>query len=260
MFPWRALHEGFTAPWAGLRYLAKNPALWRYGALPIVVNLLITGLLLAVLMCAGVYFCVAIHPKFGEGWLWLFAEISVATMLAIVVLAITAAAWLLLQSILCGFFYDRLARQVEIQLGIPPEQLKNVSLFSQTVDTLRDVRQLLLINAGCFAVQFIPAVGPVLGLCGSYYFTSYLLGLEYFDYPLALRGRRRAEKLDFAHRHRFHVIGLGTAVAVLVILPIINALFLTTAVIGAVLLHKRLHDTSINDPTPGPKPTGEAIQ
>lgn len=260
MYPWRAFHEGFTAPLAGLRYLSHNVTLWRYGVLPILVNLLITGLLLAALAGAGIYFCVAIHPKFGEGWLWLLAEISVAAMLAIIVLAITVAVWLMMQSILCGFFYDRLARQVEIQLSILPEQLKDVSQWSQVVDTSRDVSQLMLINVGCFAMQFIPAAGPVLGLGGSYYFTCYLLGLEYFDYPLTLRGYRRAEKMAFAHRHRFHVLGLGTAVAVLAIFPIINALFLTTAVIGAVLLHRRLNDTSVNDVTPEPGPTGEAIR
>lgn len=244
MFAWQAFHEGLAVPWAGLRYMSKNVSLWRYGILPVIVNLLITGLLLAFLIGAGVYFCVAIHPKFGEGWMWLLAEVAVVAMLAIAVLATTVAAWLMLQSILCGYFYDQLARQVESQLGISPGQLKDVALWSQATDSLRDVSQLLLINAGCFLVQFIPGIGTVLGVCGSYYFTCYTLGLEYFDYPLALRGYRRAEKLAFARRHRFHVLGLGTAVAVLVIIPIINAVFLTTAVTGAVLLNRRLETTA----------------
>jgi uncharacterized protein involved in cysteine biosynthesis len=80
----------------------------------------------------------------------------------------------------------------------------------------------------------------VLGLCGSYYFTSYTLGLEYFDYPLALRGLRRPEKLAFGRRHRLHVLGLGTAVAILALVPIVNAVLLTTAVTGAVLLHRQI--------------------
>ena len=72
------------------------------------------------------------------------------------------------------------------------------------------------------------------------YFTCSTLGFEYFDYLLSLRGLRRSEKLAFARRRRPFTLGLGTSVAVLAFVPIINAVFLTTAVVGAVLLHKRL--------------------
>jgi len=147
---------------------------------------------------------------------------------------------MVLQSVLCGWFYDKLARHVEGQLGAPPEELKDVPLWPQVVDSLKDAAQLLLINVVCLAVQIIPGFGAILGLCGSYYFTCNALGLEYLDYPLSLRGLRRPEKRAFARRHRLQTLGFGTSVVLLAIVPVFNAVFLTTAVTGAVLLHQRL--------------------
>lgn len=241
--PWRAFRDGLAAPWAGFHYMSDNPALWRYGMWPVALNLLLTGLLLAFLVGASVYFFTAVHPQFGEGWLWRLAEVLAVVAFAAIALAATVAVWLILQSALCAWFYDRLARRVELRLGAKPEDLREVPIWPQAVDAMRDVGWLLAINVGCLAVQIIPGVGTVLGLSASYYFTSYTLGLEYFDYPLALRGLRRSEKRAFARRHRLHVLGLGTAVAILALVPIVNAVLLTTAVTGAVLLHRQLGRT-----------------
>ena len=100
-------------------------------------------------------------------------------------------------------------------------------------------------NAVCLGVQLVPVVGTMAGLCGSYYFTCATLGFEYFDFPMALRGMRRREKLAFVRRHRACTLGLGTVVMAMAMLPILNALFLTTAVIGAVLLHRRLETPTV---------------
>jgi len=241
---WQDFREGLMTPWDGLRHMARNPSLWRYGILPVVVNLLITGLLLMILIATGVYFFTAIHPKFGDGWLWGLAELLVAGLFVVAVIGLAVTAWMALQTILCGWFYDRLARQVELQIGTRPEDLRDVPFWPQAVDALRAVGLLALVNAGCIVVQIVPGVGTVLGLLGSYYFTCSTLGFEYFDYPLSLRGLRRSEKLAFTRRHRPHTLGLGTAVAMLALIPVVNAVFLTTAVTGAVLLHRRLKEPS----------------
>ena len=224
--------------------MSANPSLWRYGVAPIVMNLFITGLLLFLLVVGGVYFFPAMHGYFDGGWLWRIVEACAVVAAAAIGVAAVAAAWIILQAILCGWFYDRLARQVELQQGAAPEDLIDAPLAAQAVDALRAVGFLLAANAGCLLVQLAPVVGSALGVCGSYYFTAATLGFEFFDYPMSLRGMRRAEKLAFARRHRLQTFGLGTSVAVLAFVPVLNAVFLTTAVTGAVLLHKRLSPVS----------------
>jgi len=238
----RAFYDGLAAPWAGLRFIANNPTLWRYGVLPIAVNLLITGLLLFLLIGTGFWFFPAMHSYFDAGYFWRIVEALAVVAAAMAALVMLVAAWLMLQAVLCAWFYDRLARQVEFRLGTNPAELHDAPLTAQALDSIRAVGFILAANAGCLVVQLIPVAGSVLGLCGSYYFTCSTLGFEFFDYTLSLRGLRRTEKLAFARRHRWHTLGLGTAVAALAFVPIVNAVFLTTAVAGAVLLRKRIND------------------
>jgi uncharacterized protein involved in cysteine biosynthesis len=79
-------------------------------------------------------------------------------------------------------------------------------------------------------------------VCGSYYFTCSTLGYAYLDYPLSLRGMRRKEKRRFVREHRSHSLGLGTAAMGLAFLPVANAVFLTTAVVGGVMLYRGIRD------------------
>ena len=243
-----AFGEGLTVPWLGLRYMSRHPALWRYGVIPVLLNLLITTLLLVLLIVVAVLFFSKLHPRFVDGWGWTLVEILLGVLLLVAVLGLTLVAWLVLQGILCGHFYSRLARQVELQLGMPPEQIAEVPFAYQVGDTLRDVGFLAVVNAGCICVQIVPGIGSVLGVCGSYYFNCFTFGLDYLDHPLALRGTRRREKRAFAKRHRAHTLGLGTAVLAITLLPVVNAVLLTTAVTGAVLLHRRLARCDLNGP------------
>lgn len=137
-------------------------------------------------------------------------------------------------------------------LGLPSEQIKEVPFAYQVGDTLRDVGFLAVVNTGCICVQIVPGVGSVLGVCGSYYFNCFTFGIDFLDHPLALRGIRRREKRAFAKRHRTHTLGLGTAVLGITLLPVINAVLLTTAVTGAVLLHRRLAASDDDHALPEP--------
>jgi uncharacterized protein involved in cysteine biosynthesis len=232
-----AFVEGLATPSVGFRHMGRHPALWRYGVIPTLLNLLITTLLLAVLVILAVLFFSRLHPWFDDGWGWRVVEVFAGLLLLVAVLGLTLVGWLVLQGILCGYFYSKLAREVELQLGMPPEEIKEVPFSYQVADTLRDVGFLAAANAACIAVQIVPAVGSVLGVCGGYYFNCFTFGLDYLDHPMALRGMRRWEKRAFAKRHRAHTLGLGTAVLAITLL---NAVLLTTAVAGAVLLHRRL--------------------
>jgi len=235
-----AFGEGLSGPWLGFRYMARHPGLWRYGVVPVLLNLLITTLLLVVLIVAAVLFFSRLHPWFADGWIWIVLEILFGLLLLGCVLGLALVAYFVLQGILCGHFYGKLARQVELQLGIRPEEIREVPFSYQVADTLRDVGFLALVNTACIAVQIVPGIGSVLGVCGGYYFNCFTFGLDYFDHPLALRGVRRQDKRAFAKRHRAHTLGLGTAVLALTLLPVVNAILLTTAVTGAVLLHRQL--------------------
>jgi uncharacterized protein involved in cysteine biosynthesis len=89
-------------------------------------------------------------------------------------------------------------------------------------------------------LHIIPVVGSVAAVGGSIYFDCWVLGLDYFEYPLGLRGKARREMRQFCKAHRLQTLGLGAAVLLMALVPVLSAVFLTTAATGAVLLHRRL--------------------
>jgi uncharacterized protein involved in cysteine biosynthesis len=237
---WQAYREGLAAPRRGFAYLCYHPRLWRYAVTPILLNVLITAFALFLFLAAVAYFATYLHPQFPSGWGWLLLEIACALLLLLVALGLTWATWLLLQAILCGHFFGKLARQVEIQLGADPAELEEPPLASQVVDALIDLSLLLAINLGLLFLNLVPVLGSLAAAGGSFAFDCYLFGAGYLDFPLGLRGWRRRERRQFTRRFRYHTLGLGTVVFLVTLIPLAGAVVLATAVVGAVLLHRRL--------------------
>jgi len=235
-----AFWEGVAAPWAGWHYMKQQPDLRRYGVIPCLLNLLVTGMLAIVLVAAGVYCINVLHPLFAGDWLWRVLEVFVALAVLVVAFGLAAIVWVILQGIFCGHFYAKLAEHVELRLGMKREEIQEIPFSHQALDTLRDAGFLATMNLGLLLLHCVPGVGSVISAAGSYYVTCVTLGLDFLEYPLALRGKRRPEMRAFARRHRAHTIGLGTGVSLVSLVPVVNAVLLTTAVAGAVLLHRTL--------------------
>jgi uncharacterized protein involved in cysteine biosynthesis len=166
--------------------------------------------------------------------------VFVAIALLAVALALAAGTWLVLNGILCGHYHGKLARQVELLLGMRPEDMKELSFRYQVADTFRDLGALLVINTGFLLLNVVPVIGTIVGTAGALYCNCFVFGMDYLDFPLSLRGLRRAEKRAFGKRHRGHTVGLGAAVFACNFVPIVGSVALSTAAAGAVLLHRRL--------------------
>lgn len=236
----QAFAEGFGAPLAGLRFMNRHPRLWTHAVLPILLNILLTALFLAGTVWGGYEFVLWIHGKFSDAWGWIFIKALIDIAVVAIVLLLGVAGWLVFQGILCGYFYSELARRVELLLGLRKEDMREVPFAYQVMDALLDVTFVGFIAAGCFVLSFIPVVGPVAAVCIGGYFDAMVFGMDYLDYPQALRARGRRVQRDFARRHRAHTLGLGACVTLISFVPIVNAFFLTTAATGAVLLYRRL--------------------
>ena len=242
-----AFCQGFFAPWHGFLYMNRNPSLWRFAVLPILLNVLITIVVL-LLLIAGVVALLAYLPSIFPATAYgLMLGALTAVGLIALAIGLTIATWLLAQAILLGHYYGKLAREVEGRLGLHRGEMKDVALLPRTIDALRDCIWLLTINLACLTLALIPVIGTVLGICGTIYFDSCIFGRAFLDYPLAIRGLRRAEKIKFARRHRAHVLGLGTVVLFFHWIPVLGAIILSTAVTGAVLLQRRLEPVQRGD-------------
>ncbi len=210
-------------------------------------NLLITGLTLILFLMVVAGFLTYLHPAFPPGWGWILLEIVCGILLLLLAFGAAFATWIVLQAILCGHYYEKLARQVELQLGMRSEDLAGLSLREQTVDTLLDLFLLVSVYIGFLFLHLIPVLGSVVSVLGSLCFSCYLLGAAYLGFPLGLRQWHRKQRADFTRHFRFQTAGLGTAVFFVAFLPMISSLVLTTAVVGAVLLHRRLEASEADE-------------
>ena len=89
----------------------------------------ISILVLVLLVVVAVYSVDYVHANISEGWLWMIVKIISDIALFLFAIVGVFVTWLLLQVILCAFFYEKLARQVELLLGINPDELRDVPLL-----------------------------------------------------------------------------------------------------------------------------------
>ena len=237
---WAAFHRGFSAPWEGFGFLCRYPRLWWFGVVPVVLNLIVTGAAVALFFVAAIGFSLYLHPLFPEGWFWGVIEFFCVAGLVMLAAGLGLVTYVFLQGSLIGYYLAKLAREVELQLGLAPARITEVSWRYEIVDACRDVVSLIVINGGFLLLHILPGIGSILGIAGSLYFDSLLFGEDYLDYPLALRGKRRQEKQEFLKGHRASVLGLGVAVLLVSFIPVVGAVLLASAVVGAVLLYRRL--------------------
>jgi uncharacterized protein involved in cysteine biosynthesis len=237
--------DGFAAPWAGLRYMNANPKLWRHGILPILCNLLLSAALFAGLVYGWFRAYAWLDTAFPTNWWGATLAVLSVIVVAALELALAIAAWIVFQGILCGFFYSRLAREVEIQLGLAPERMREVPLLYQVTDALLDLAALTAVAVGCFLLGWVPLVGAPLALILGLYFDCFVFGMDYLDYPQALRARGRRVQRAFARRHRVATLGLGSSVMLLTFIPLLSPVLLTTAATGAVLLYRKLEEPEV---------------
>ncbi len=234
--------DGFAAPWAGLRYMNAHPRLWRHGILPILCNLLLSVALFAGLVYGWFRAYAWLGTAFPENWWGATLAILSVIVVAALEIALAVAAWIVFQGILCGFFYSRLAREVEIQLGLAPERMHEVPLLYQVTDAILDLAVLVAVAIGCFLIGWVPFVGAPLAVGLGLYFDCFVFGMDYLDYPQALRARGRRVQRAFARRHRAATLGLGSSVMLLTFIPLLSPVLLTTAATGAVLLYRKLEE------------------
>jgi uncharacterized protein involved in cysteine biosynthesis len=236
-----AFVEGMRVPWEGYVYMRAHRKLWRFGILPLVLNGILTTVAFAGFVYGG--WQLYLWAVAGLSNVWWATALKVLLGLGVGALVVGAgiATALALSVIFCSYFYVKLARAVERQLGVSDSELHDVPFWRDLKDNLTGLAVLLVGNACLLALNLIPAVGAPLAGAGSWYFNAYQLGAEYLEYPWSIRGRTRRERRAFAKEFRLQTLGLGSVVVVFNLLPFVGGAVLTTAVTGSVFLRRRLN-------------------
>ncbi len=216
--------------------MLMRPGLRRYVVVPVLINIVV----FCVLAWIGI-------NQFGElidaflperGWLS-FLRWILWPLFALAALLITFYSFTVVANLIAAPFNSVLAEQVERLLtGQPPPQPTGGILHSIVPSLLSELRKLsyFLLRAIplllLFLVPLLNVAAPILWLL----FSAWYLALEYSDYPMANGGLGFAEQQKRMKRGRMTVLGFGSAVTLLMMIPLLNFVAMPAAVAGATAL------------------------
>jgi CysZ protein len=236
----------------GARFVLARPALWPLVLAPFLLSLAaLVGLgWLELHYRAGVT-----HALTPHGWL---GTILGPLLTALYVLAAGVMAYFLflpVASLIASPFNELLAERVEeLELGLhgPPfSLLRTLRELGQALvhETRKFFRWLLLSLAVLACTLLLPGVGAIIGLVGGWLIAARFAAYDSLDATLSRRGWSYERKVAFLRSKRALTLGLGGAIAALMLVPVVNALALPFGAAGAALM---VHDVAGAEGHPPP--------
>ncbi len=216
--------------------LLNKPGVRVYVIVPLMINFLLFGALIWYgysqfnLLVEWLMSFVPAFLEFIEWLIWIFFGVLAAIT---VFFSFTPIA-----NIVAAPFNALMSEKIEIELTGKAVS-SNISFARMAIDAigsqLRKLVYIMFWALGLFLVTLIPVVNlvaPVLWIV----FGSWLLSLEYFDYPMGNHDLVFAQQKKRLGERRGIALGFGGAVMIMTSIPIINFFAMPVAVAGATLL------------------------
>lgn len=222
------LAKGFT--------LIKSKGIRQYVIMPLTLNILLFGGLIwfgYAQFGSIVDRIMSYIPGwlgFLEGILWLFIVLTVAIVAFFTFTPIANVIAAPFNAIMAEKIEEKLTGQ-DINSGVSLMTIIKDSIQSQ----LGKLVYILLWSAGLFLISLIPLINfisPVLWVL----FGSWLLTLEYMDYPMGNHDITFKKQKEILKKRRGLSLGFGGGVMVLTSIPVINFLVMPLATAGATVM------------------------
>lgn len=259
MNPLQQIAFGFRFGFKGWSFFAKHRKLWAYALIPWLLNL---TLMFAFLMALGHWFpelfatlkthllpeVTASNPAWYMSLWYGFLNVLLfflKTFLSFLAFVILLLLFYLLSFILAAPFNDLLSEKVEQLKGINSDKPFHFREFLCELwrilktETLKAFALLALAIVPLF-LGFIPVLGPILLAPLTAILTSFDLGFNYADMPLARRLLPFAERMQFAKTNFWILVGF----ALPLLLPFAHFVLMPGFVVGGTLLTLTLKPSS----------------
>ena len=246
--------EGFGASFASFRLIGKNKSILFFYIIPFLLNIIILSLL--------VYLAFSNIAPFlrnyltGDAWYIRLLNTLIAPILLMLLFFITVIVYGFLGNILCSPFLNTLSQKTqEIISGKKYHESFSFKGFLQNFTrTFKNFFKMLLIiiivSLFSMLLLFIPVVGAVLYSIIGYITSSFILGLQFIEYPLEREKYTFTQKLRIAWKFRYSVIGLGMSFLIVSTIPILGFLGINMGVMGgAIIFEKNILSTPLIDKT-----------
>ncbi len=231
---------GLTDPWRGLRFLIHHPRLWPWAVIPFAVSLLLYLGVLALLWHVFSGWLEGLLPQEGAGWQALAWVITAIFWIA--ALWLSALTFVPVAVVVAGPFNDLLSEKTErLHRGVAVDEPFSLRLMVRSLrvgitgSLMRALTlALLLIFALCF--NLIPVIGTLTAAALSAFFTARYLSLEFTSYSMDRRLYTWPQQRDYLRRFRGRTLGFGAMAFVIMLVPLLNALFIPISAVAGTIL------------------------
>jgi CysZ protein len=221
----------------GFGVLRAHPALWKW---------IIAPALASAALLAALVFAILHESDVVVSWIvshlptWL-THVASSLLTTLIVIALGVGAWLVfvpLAGLIAGPFNEMLSEHVEAKLtGQPPAPSSFAEfLHGLGLGIVHSVRRLIGMLVGIaivFAVGFVPVVGTFAAVVIAAWLAATSTAYDCYDAVLARRMLGYRAKLAYLARHRQRSLGLGAAVAAMLLVPGLNLIALGVGAAGA---------------------------
>ncbi len=242
---------GFTSVFRGARLV--------YGAHRELARFYLPPMILAMLFVAGAWVGFWLTADHIINWIWAepardawwgikhFFWRTAAVLLWVVLAYVVAISTVFVFSLFAAPFADLISERVEGIRGTwTPKAFSLKFLLNDlgqmvALEAVRFGRKLLWLVPLFIASFILPVVGHLVYVFFGGYILCKYTGMDYVDWCAARRGWSWSDRLAFAKRHRFALAGLGAAVVLSFMVPLLFVLVWPAAVAGGTLLFQDLH-------------------
>jgi CysZ protein len=233
-----------AAPWRGLGFLITTPRAWPLAAVPMLVSMaLISGLSLLSIFAVPALVSHVIGPT--ETWYGTFGRWVVQILAALAGLIIALLSGMFLAQPLSGVALERLVRLRESSLGITARPKTSLWL-----DIWRSGRGALIgligvaIVLALTLVEIFVAGSTIFVLPIKIFISGLFVSWDLLDYPLSVRDFRLRDRIAWVFTHKREVVGFGSSLALVFLVPCAQLLLLPAGVAGAteLVLRSERHD------------------
>lgn len=216
--------------------MLTTKGLRRYVIIPIVINVI----LFLILLGTGIHFInVGAHllPQWLHWLRWIFDLFFVLVSSIILVYLFT-----MICNLIGAPFNSLLSEKVEIMMtGEKPSNQEGLKAAIKDIPRTvkREGHKILYYLPRAIILlllYFVPVVNIIAGLLW-FLFSSWMMAMEYFDYPLDNHKTTFPEMKAHLRSHCLSSLGFGFAVAIASMIPVVNFIVMPAAVIGATLMY-----------------------
>jgi CysZ protein len=221
----------------GLAVVRRYPGLWKWLVAPALVTL-------ALIAAAIVGIAHLVHPLVAwlVGHLPSFLAGAAGTLLEVIVVAVLGLGALLVFTAVAGAiagpFNEMLSERIEAHLTGKPAPAFSLPgfLHELALGIFHGVRRVIVAILGAIvvlAIGLVPVIGTIAALVLGFWFAARGAAYDCYDAVLARRALAYRDKLAYLKRHRARTLGLGAAVAAMLLVPGLNLVALGLGAAGA---------------------------